>query len=141
MKNKKCFKCGVNKSIHLFYKHPQMTDGHVNKCKSCNKKDVQNNYRKNIEHYREYERIRFKDSDRKAKLATYQIKRRIKYKGKNLARQKVSNSIRNGKLIRQPCVVCGNIKSEAHHSDYRKPLCITWLCFKHHREAHKQNVK
>lgn len=41
---KKCFKCQQEKPLIDFYKHPQMPDGHVNKCKFCNKKDVTENY-------------------------------------------------------------------------------------------------
>jgi hypothetical protein len=32
-----------------------MLDGHVNKCKDCNKKDVRENYSKNREYYRDYD--------------------------------------------------------------------------------------
>jgi len=37
---KVCFKCGVNKQITDYYKHPQMGDGHLNKCKTCTKLDT-----------------------------------------------------------------------------------------------------
>ncbi len=37
---KKCFKCGENKELELFYKHKQMVNGHLNKCIECTKKDV-----------------------------------------------------------------------------------------------------
>ena len=43
---KKCFKCGIEKEINEFYKHPMMADGHLGKCKECNKKDVIENYEK-----------------------------------------------------------------------------------------------
>ena len=38
-----CFKCGIEKPLSDYYKHKQMGDGHLNKCKDCTKKDVSNN--------------------------------------------------------------------------------------------------
>ena len=45
MNTKKCFGCDLDKNIEDFYKHKQMKDGRVNKCKDCNKKDVRDNYK------------------------------------------------------------------------------------------------
>ena len=36
MSTKNCFKCNLEKKLEDFYKHPQMPDGRVNKCKECN---------------------------------------------------------------------------------------------------------
>ena len=48
----------------------------------------------------------------------------------------VSNAIRYGKLQRQPCEVCGETKSHAHHDDYNKPLDVKWLCHGCHWKRH-----
>jgi hypothetical protein len=51
------------------------------------------------------------------------------------ARDAVHGALRAGRLKRLPCEVCGSPKSEAHHDDYSKPLCVRWLCRPHHRQA------
>lgn len=40
MKSKVCFKCRDEKPLTDYYKHKQMGDGHLNKCKVCTKRDV-----------------------------------------------------------------------------------------------------
>jgi hypothetical protein len=57
------------------------------------------------------------------------------------ARHVVHSAVREGRLVRQPCEVCGETeKTEAHHKDYSKPYDIQWLCCKHHHEAHSENL-
>jgi len=135
---KTCFKCGEQRPLSDFYKHPQMADGHLGKCKKCTKEDVRKNYRDNKERYQEYEKERELNPDRKAKKLEYQRKRRKAHLVKDKARAAVTRGLRNGSLEKQPCEICGDEKVEAHHDDYSKPLEVRWLCFKHHRQEHGQ---
>jgi hypothetical protein len=135
MKEKKCFKCERVKPLADFYKHPQMPDGRVNKCKECNKKDVQKNRKKNIEYYRQYDRKR---GNRQGYEYTKDY--REKYPNKYKAHGIVGRSMRAGKLFKEPCEVCGSRENiHAHHDDYLKPLNIKWLCAAHHSQWHKEN--
>ena len=54
------------------------------------------------------------------------------------ARSDLNHAVRDGKLKREPCSVCGSVKSEAHHEDYKIPLNVIWLCDKHHHEEHSR---
>jgi len=59
---------------------------------------------------------------------------------KEAVRHITARAIKQGRLTRLPCEVCGtNEDVQAHHDDYNKPLDIRWLCRKHHREHHKLN--
>jgi ribosomal protein S27AE len=62
------------------------------------------------------------------------------HKQKVYARGAVQNLIKSGKLLRQPCEVCGETRVEAHHDDYSKPLEIRWLCIPCHRDAHQNEI-
>lgn len=46
---------------------------------------------------------------------------------------------RRGKLLQQPCEVCGNPNSQKHHDDYSQPLIVRWLCRDHHLQFHALN--
>lgn len=58
------------------------------------------------------------------------------------ARTKANNDIRDKRIKRENCCVCKKLYGieklgEAHHSDYTKPLEITWLCRLHHTAWHR----
>lgn len=138
---KTCFKCGVAQSLTEFYACPRMADGRLNKCKECTKRDVQANYAKTRAEKSAYEQERSQRPERKSAALGYQRTRRSKHPEKCKARQAVSNAVRDKRLAKQPCEVCGTtVDVEAHHHDYSKPLDVQWLCFKHHRADHGQIV-
>jgi len=139
---KECFKCSQTKELNEFYAHKRMSDGHLNKCKDCTKKDVRDRYYdpESRERIRIYEQNRFKKKERKEKIRQYQMSMRHRDPKKSRIRQKTTRWIREGKIKKNPCEVCGDTKSQAHHLTYDDPLDIKWLCFKHHREQHGQIV-
>ena len=59
-----------------------------------------------------------------------------KYELQARAYKLMAEALRDGRLIRQPCLVCGNPRSEGHHPDYRFPLKVHWLCTRHHSQVH-----
>jgi ribosomal protein S27AE len=138
MPTKECFKCKTVKPLSEFYKHSGMADGHLNKCKECNKNDATTHRNKNLEKIREYDRARGKESKR-VKAAT-EITRawRAQDSRRNVAHSQVTRAIRSGTLVRQPCVRCAETKSLAHHEDYDHPLVVMWLCQACHKQRHKE---
>ena len=80
----------------------------------------------------------------KGGFTAYQRKRRsiARYPEKQRARNLLTKAVRRGELKRQPCQWpgCGETKTEAHHTDYSKPLEVVWYCRPHHRMADKRGV-
>lgn len=137
---KVCFKCGKTKALNEFYRHPRMADGRLGKCKTCTKKDVAQNYQDKRVYYAHYEKLRYKKPERRKAIKEYQRTRRAKSPGKYRCAYTVSNAIRNGTLVRQPCEQCGKPNAQAHHEDYRRPFKIRWLCRKHHLTQHSKKA-
>lgn len=138
---KTCFKCGVTKPLSEFYKNKAMADGHLNKCKDCTKRDSTANRDANIERARARDRERAKLPHRRKKI-TENTKR---YRQENPQRYKcntaVNNALRDGRLHKLPCWVCGSENVEAHHPDYDAPLSVVWLCAEHHKEIHLKHPR
>lgn len=113
---KTCFKCGRTLPITEFYVHPQMGDGHLNKCKDCARRDVS-------EH---------RASNPDAELKT-RLKACAKHPTKKNAYMALDAAVRAG-VIEKPTVCSGCGRSddkhriEAHHYDYSRPLDVIWLC-------------
>ena len=61
---------------------------------------------------------------------------RAKFPEKYRARQAVAVALRSGHLTRRPCQKCWEMKVQAHHENYAKPLEVTWLCGPCHMEIH-----
>lgn len=145
---KVCIACGGEFGLGEFYVHPAMADGHLGKCKSCCKEQATARRQNKLEEVRAYDRRRGKlphrlKQNREYLAANPEKKRRYiktyqqKYPEKAKAVRTLNNAVRDGRIQKQPCEVCGSKESQAHHDDYLKPLEVKWLCDSHHKERHR----
>lgn len=66
-------------------------------------------------------------------------RQREKFPDETKAKSIVNHAIRDGKLARQPCEICGVEPAQAHHDDYNYPLEVRWLCQTCHARWHRDN--
>lgn len=135
-----CFKCKVEQSVNNFYAHPQMADGHLNKCKICTRKDVSKNYLKNRDYYVEYEQRRNQTAERRSYQTRRCVKNRKAYPKQCKARDVLGRAVRDQKVIKpEQCQQCGKRdRIHGHHEDYEKPLEVVWLCARCHFRKHRK---
>jgi hypothetical protein len=69
--------------------------------------------------------------------AAYFRRMRREHPERERARHIINREIREGRLERGSCEICGAV-AEAHHDDYMEPLDVTWLCKSHHGKLHAE---
>jgi len=152
--SKTCFKCNVSLPLTEFYKHGQMADGHLNKCKQCTKKDTKENTAKNPDYYREYDigrrnlphnveaRKKYSQTE-EGKISSRKSKK--KWSDENVIKKSAStlvgNAIRDGRITKpDECSECSKTgRIHGHHDDYEYPMTVRWLCPQCHTNWHKIN--
>ena len=140
MDQKQCKRCLQIKSTVEFNRHSIKKDNLCIYCKSCVKKKAAEFYQKNREKLIK-QVISYKKTEKgKESRKNANRKWRRQNPQKANAHVKVKKAIDKGKIIRQPCCICGKY-AEAHHEDYSKPLEVVWLCKRHHLEYHAGNCK
>lgn len=161
---KKCSDCKVVKSFGDFYKNRSTWDGLHQICKEC--KRVRNRVASMSEKAQASARLRqlrYKKSlkgrsvRRRRESAAASRLKKAEYKSQNIekiravkavwkrrhpekirAHHLVQRAIRRGVLVRGICTGCGDVKAQAHHEDYSKPLDVIWLCDRCHKNLHNQ---
>lgn len=104
---KKCGKCGQVKNTKYFGKTKYTNDKYTWMCRDCSR-----------EYHRKYSLNR-----------DYSYKKNYPSKGSiikehHTPRLKLYALIRKGEIKKEPCFICFNPKSQAHHFDYNLPFAV-----------------
>lgn len=114
-----------------------MSDGHLGKCKSCAIEYSKAHRKANPKYYSEYDKGRLSNPDRIIQCREAQSRYKDNNMDKVIARSLLNNAVKRGKIIPEPCFICGD-SAEGHHSSYDLPLDVTWLCKQHHSQLHAE---
>lgn len=146
MDTKPCTRCKQVKSLDQFTRRKDRPSGYVSRCKQCAVTETVRSWQKNKVKYRTPE-SRKKNTERMAAWRKQNVEKVkiINFKSYHNAKEKfhtrylLNSAVRAGKILKLSCQYpqCGNIKTEAHHFDYAKPLDVKWFCKKHHALSDK----
>ena len=147
---KTCIKCQLPKPRSMFYRHPKMKSGRLNKCKACCRVDASRNRLRKLRDpawvRSERARCRIKQEGyRKAGVAqktsnavNYAWRRRNRDKAR--AHNIAARAQKRGDI--KPPLNCQRCREprplQKHHPDYRNPLVVQWLCSPCHGIVHRK---
>jgi hypothetical protein len=125
-----CRSCNSEKLPSDFYA------GVASRCKDCHKAAMKVRRLTNP-NVQEYDRMRAKTPERREQARRIGIQWRAAHPDAYKAQNAVNNAVRDRRLQKQPCAICGAEEHvHAHHQDYAKPLEVKWLCAKCHHRVH-----
>ena len=129
-----CTRCDLEYPESAFQVRKASKDGLTASCKDCLRLYEQS--RANSPH-RVAARLAYFKTDRGIEASNRAkvnfIKRNPEKRSAHVA---VGNAIRDRRLVKRGCEICGEDNAHGHHDDYSQPLNVAWLCSAHHSQWH-----
>jgi hypothetical protein len=140
MSSKICFKCGLIKPLEDYYRHNGMSDGRLNKCKDCTKKDTKKRTDELLKDPNWAEKERQRHRKKYHRLGYLEKHKPIKESKKNTIKKYFDRFPEKtkfkgiSKLLQYP-----EGKNEAHHWSYNPghKLSVIFLTTAEHNKAHR----
>jgi len=129
-----CWDCKKEKEIEQFSKNQT-------RCKECFSRYAKKRYLVKREHILKTNEKYRKTVRGQESMRAGVLRFRIKHPEQRAAHIAVMNALKLGKLEKEPCLECGEIKVEAHHyMGYEKRywLIVRWYCKNHHEKQHHE---
>lgn len=131
MITKKCHRCFETKALSEFTEFVPGKQRWI--CRKC-----EYEYKRSKESFLEYQK-KYRQEHRsyfKTKLKEWQSRN----KNQATTNQRWTDFKRKNGIKNEPCVICGESETEAHHFDYNDPYFIVWLCKKHHGMVKRKKI-
>ena len=163
MDRKTCAKCKVEKPVSEFYRR---LNGYQSGCKPCHLEDGKAYRKEHKSELKEKHKGYYSKPEVKERRREYRSRTEIKKKAqeydcnpvvkerrngrmreyrkrpevtvKIFARNYLNNALRDGRINKEPCALCGLEQAQGHHPDYNQPLLIVWLCRQCHSKLHRE---
>lgn len=131
---KACTHCSTQKPVTEYYL--MSNGGPSGICKDCHKARMKVRRLTNPR-VQEYDQLRYQNPERR-EFGRLSAKRwRAAHPDAYRAQTAVNNALRDGRLKKSPCAICGTQKNvQGHHKDYSRPLDVVWLCAQCHHRVH-----
>ena len=133
---KTCTSCGKVKSFDEFQKRYSSHDFLTASCRECLHERDRARYKKEREQRLAKHKEYMATEGGKIASARSSLKWKENNAVKRAAHVILGNAVRNGRVTKAPCFVCGSEKAVAHHPSYDLPLDVVWLCHDHHAQLH-----
>lgn len=116
-----CFRCGKEKDISEFYKHTQMADGYLNKCKTCTKLDSERKRQEIISDPKRLDKERKRQREKYHRL-NYREKHNPSYGDKKISSNKYKQKHPEKQLAKNATqvLISKTPGNHFHHWSYNK---------------------